>query len=130
MDKSKKFGYCGKACCLCTISNCQGCKIAGEHDHSHCENYRCALNRELSYCHQCVDFPCDKGCMTEVVPQGISKFLQIFSEEEALEYLEKNERNGMLYHYLTPLKCDYDKAATPEDVMKYILKGSDENLLD
>ncbi len=130
MNKEKKTGYCGKPCCLCTISNCQGCKITGDIDHSRCENYRCAINRELPYCYQCVDFPCNKEAMCDVVNVGFSKFLQIFTMDELLEYLERNERNGMLYHYLTTLKGDYHKAKTPEDVMKYILKGSDENLLE
>lgn len=129
MIKEKRIGYCGKPCSLCTISQCPGCRAEGDIDHSSCENYRCAINRELTYCHQCVDFPCGKGALKEVVPVGISKFLQLFSEEETLEYLERNERNGMLYHYLETLKGDYDKAATPEDVMRIILKGSDENLL-
>ena len=130
MKKEKGFGYCGKPCCLCTISKCPGCRAEGDMDHSDCENFRCAKNRELTYCHQCVDFPCQKGVLSDTVPVGVSKFLQIFTEEEALEYLEKNERNGMLYHYLYTLKGDYDKAETPEDVMKLILKGSQENLLE
>ncbi len=130
MNKSKGFGYCGKPCCLCTVSKCQGCKAEGDFDHSNCENYRCAINRELKYCHQCVDFPCEKGTMCETVSQGMSKFLQMFTEDETLSYLEKNERNGMLYHYLHTLQGDYHQAKTPEKVMELILKGSDTNLLD
>ena len=67
--------------------------------------------------------------MCETVTQGMSKFLQIFTEEETLTYLEKNERNGMLYHYLHTLQGDYHQADTPEKVMELILKGSDANLL-
>lgn len=130
MQREKRIGFCGKPCSLCSVSKCPGCRVDGDIDHSRCENYRCVKNRELTYCHQCVDFPCSKGALTEVVPLGVSKFLQIFTEEETLDYLARNERNGMLYHYLYTLRGDYDRAETPDDVMEMILKGSDENLLN
>ncbi|MBN2243002.1 MAG: hypothetical protein JW793_09960 [Acidobacteria bacterium] len=50
-------------------------------------------------------------------------FIKQYGAEFLLECLEKNERNGMMYHYPGTLTGDYDMPNTEDEIIDMILTG-------
>lgn len=50
-------------------------------------------------------------------------FIRDNGEDELMSLLERNERNGMVYHYPGQIVGDYDAAATEAELMELIRKG-------
>jgi hypothetical protein len=57
-----------------------------------------------------------------------ANFIKEYGEEFFLECIERNEKDGIVYHYPNSITGDYDKYETEEEIVNMILKGEpDEN---
>ena len=75
----------------------------------------------LEHCFEC-DEDCRKGLLGKVKPYAFSLFAKRFGEEELMNCLERNERNGVVYHR-SELNGDYDEFDDPEKLIEFIRTG-------
>ena len=52
-----------------------------------------------------------------------AKFIGEYGEEKLMECLERNEKNGLVYHYAGQIIGDYDIPTTEEEIKNMILFG-------
>ena len=68
-EVSESIGYCGLVCKLCHLADkCDGCKsnknCCGKHlSEEGCYQYNCCVDKNISGCWECEDFPCDRICL-------------------------------------------------------------------
>ena len=125
MDKTKGIAYCGLACCLCEhTEDCPGCKNNGCSGKDWCKSIKCCLEKGIDGCWQCGEYPCDNPMFKTPRARAFIRFILEHGEEAFMAALEKNEANGMLYHYSGELTGDYDKPETEEEIIELIIKGS------
>ena len=55
--------------------------------------------------------------------RAFASFIKQYGEEALLDYLEKNEHDGILYHYPYKLTGDYDIPETEEKIIHMIMHG-------
>jgi hypothetical protein len=55
-------------------------------------------------------------------PYSFTLFARLYGEEELLDCLERNERNGVIYHR-NGFQGDYDDFDDVDDLIKFILTG-------
>ena len=61
--------------------------------------------------------------LSKIKPYTFTLFIQRYGEEELLNCLEENEKNGIVYHR-NGISGDYDDFDEPEEVIDYILSGT------
>ena len=61
--------------------------------------------------------------LSKIKPSTFSLFIQRYGEEELLNCLEENEKNGIVYHR-NGISGDYDDFDEPEELIDYILSGT------
>ena len=61
--------------------------------------------------------------LSKVKPYTFTLFIQRYGEEELLNCLEENEKNGIVYHR-NGISGDYDDFDEPEELIDYILSGT------
>lgn len=118
------IAYCGLACCLCSESaECPGCQNGGCPGHESCLNYNCARDRDVSGCWECSDFPCGRG-IHKTSPRTLSfaKFAKKHGTEHLLDCLERNHREGVIYHCPGGLTGDYDRL-TKQEIFRLLENG-------
>lgn len=122
MKRELGIARCGLACCLCSENaHCGGCGSGECPDNGWCENRKCSAGKGLEHCFEC-DEDCRKGLLGKVKPYAFSLFAKRFGEEELLNCLERNERNGVVYHR-SELNGDYDEFDDPEELIEFIRTG-------
>ena len=122
MKRELGLARCGLACCLCSENEyCRGCNSADCRDKDWCENRKCSLEKNISHCYNC-DLDCRKGLLSEIKPYGFSLFVKRYGEEELLNCLEKNEKNGIVYHR-DGINGDYDDFDDVETLIRFIKDG-------
>ena len=85
---------CGLACCLCSENiTCNGCE----------EN-------------------CQKGLLSKIKPYTFTLFAKKYGEEKLIDCLERNEKNGIVYHR-EGINGDYDEFENVEKLMEFIMTG-------
>jgi hypothetical protein len=52
-----------------------------------------------------------------------ARFIAAYGEEALMECLERNEQNGIVYHYSGQLIGDYDRPGSEEEIRRLILFG-------
>ena len=98
---------CGLACCLCTEkADCNGCGSNGCPDNDICENKKCSIAKGLTHCYECEE-KCKKGLLSKIKPYTFTLFAKKYGEEKLLDCLERNEKNGVVYHQ-EGINGDYD----------------------
>ena len=123
MKKELGFGRCGLACCLCSENAvCDGCASGQCADVKNCENFQCSLNKGLSGCFACAETDCRKGLLKKIKPRVFTRFLREFKEAELVRCLERNEKNGIVYHR-AGIIGDYDAFDCEEDLLELIQNG-------
>ena len=111
---------CGLACCLCHENiTCNGCNSDECKDKEWCENRKCSIEKEVSNCFLCEN-DCHKGLLSKMKPYGFTVFAKRYGLEALLDCLERNEKNGVIYHR-ERLIGDYDNF---DDLEKLIGKSS------
>lgn len=122
MKREMGIARCGLACCLCSENNtCSGCDSGRCPDKDWCENRRCSLERGLAHCFECTE-DCRKGLLSKIKPYGFTVFIKRYGAEELLDCLERNEKNGIVYHR-EGLIGDYDNFDDVEALIDFIKTG-------
>lgn len=125
MKRELKIAKCDLACCLCSENkNCQGCDSLQCLDQEKCENRKCTLEKGLSHCYRC-EKDCKKGLLSEIKPYGFTLFARRYKEEAFLNYLKRNEENGIVYHR-QGLIGDYDEFDDAEKLIAFIKDGKEQ----
>ena len=122
MKRKLGIARCGLACCLCTENvDCNGCGSNGCPDNDSCENKKCSIAKELTHCYECEE-NCRKGLLSKIKPYTFTLFSKKYGEEKLLDCLERNEKNGIVYHR-EGIHGDYDDFDDVERLMNFILTG-------
>jgi hypothetical protein len=61
--------------------------------------------------------------LSKIKPYTFSLFAKKYGEEKLLDCLERNEKNGVVYHR-EGINGDYDDFDDVEQLMKFILTGA------
>ena len=108
---------CGLACCLCSENIiCQGCN-SGEWR----ENRKCSIEKGQTHCYRCSE-KCRKGLLSKIKPYGFTLFAKRYGEKMLLDCLERNEKNGIVYHR-EGIMGDYDEFDDVEKLIAFIKDG-------
>lgn len=122
MKRELGIARCGLACCLCSENeNCSGCDSGACPDKDWCENRTCSLERGLKHCFECEE-DCRRGLLSKIKPYAFTLFAKKYGEEMLLDCLERNERNGVIYHR-QGITGDYDDFEDIEMLMELIKTG-------
>lgn len=124
MRRELGIARCGLACCLCGNLDCNGCDSGECAGINWCENRRCSIEKGLKACHACDSF-CRRGLLGKIKAYGFSLFVQRYGEEELLDCLERNEKNGVVYHR-EGITGDYDEFDDVEELIAFIKNGTRE----
>lgn len=123
MKRELGIARCGLACCLCAEnSHCSGCTTGECPDKAWCENRRCSIERDLDGCYLCEEKDCKKGLLSKNKAYAFSLFARTYGIERLLDCLERNEKNGVVYHR-EGITGDYDEFGSVEEVMQFIMSG-------
>lgn len=68
-------------------------------------------------------FPCTGNMLDNRRIRAFARFAGEYGEEFLLDCLEKNEKNGIVYHYQGRLDGDYDVPDTEEGIFDMLLSG-------
>ena len=122
MKRELGIARCGLACCLCSENtSCHGCNSDECPDLDLCENRACSLANGYSHCFDCPE-PCRKGLLTKIKPYGFTLFAKRYGEQMLLDCLERNEKNGVVYHR-EGIVGDYDDFDDVEKLIDFIKEG-------
>lgn len=123
MKRELGIARCGLACCLCSENTvCHGCNSDECPDNEWCENKRCTLEKGINHCFECEDEICKKGLLGKIKPYAFTMFVRKYGEEALLDCLERNEKNGVIYHR-EGINGDYDTFDDIEQLMAFIKSG-------
>ena len=122
MKRELGIARCGLACCLCSEnSKCIGCSSGKCPDKAWCENRRCSIEKGIDGCYLCFE-ECGKGLLKKIKPLAFKTFIQRYGMEELLNCLEKNEKDGIIYHR-EGINGDYDDFDDVEKLIEFIRTG-------
>ena len=122
MKRELGIARCGLACCLCSENvECNGCGSNGCPGNDTCENKKCSVVKDLTHCYKCEE-NCKKGLLRKIKPYTFNLFAKKYGEEKLLDCLERNEKNGVVYHR-DGINGDYDDFDDVEQLMNFILTG-------
>lgn len=122
MKRELGIARCGLACCLCSKNSiCNGCNSGECPGETWCENRKCSMEKEIAHCYEC-DEKCQKGMLGKTKPYGFNVFIKRYGEDELLNCLERNEKNGIMYHR-EGLNGDYDGFDDVEELIAFIKTG-------
>ena len=122
MKRELGIARCGLACCLCSEnSHCAGCNSWDCPDKEWCENRKCSIEKGLSNCFECNE-KCRKGLLGKIKPYGFTLFVKRYGLTELLNCLERNEKNGIIYHR-NGINGDYDEFDDVNELINFIKTG-------
>lgn len=122
MKRELGIARCGLACCLCSENEkCRGCRSDDCPDKDWCENRKCSTEKGMSHCSVCGEV-CRKGLLSKIKPYAFTLFLKRYGEDELLDCLERNEKNGIIYHR-EGIVGDYDDFDDVEKLIEFIRTG-------
>lgn len=123
MKRELGIARCGLACCLCSENEyCNGCNSGDCPDKDWCENRKCSLEKSVAHCYECRE-DCHKGLLSKIKPYGFTLFAKRYGEDVLLNCLERNEKNGVVYHR-EGIVGDYDDFDDAEKLIGFILSGT------
>ena len=123
MKRELGIARCGLACCLCSENeHCNGCNSGDCPDKDWCENRKCSLEKSVEHCYECPE-DCHKGLLSKIKPYGFTLFAKRYGEDVLLNCLERNEKNGVVYHR-EGIVGDYDDFDNVEKLIGFILSGT------
>ena len=122
MKRELGIARCGLACCLCSeTAHCSGCNSGECPDKQWCENRKCSIEKGLSGCADCSE-DCRKGLLQKIKPYTFRLFIKRYGMDTLLDCLERNEKNGVIYHR-EGISGDYDDFSEVEALMEFIKTG-------
>ena len=111
-----RFGLCSEN------EHCNGCNSGDCPDKDWCENRKCSLEKSVAHCYECPE-DCHKGLLSKIKPYGFTLFAKRYGEDVLLNCLERNEKNGVVYHR-EGIVGDYDDFDHAEKLIGFILLGT------
>lgn len=99
----------------------RGCAFGECPDKEWCENLKCSLEKGITNCFLC-EGDCKKGLLSKIKPYGFTLFVKRYGVEELLDCLERNEKNGVVYHR-EGINGDYDDFDDVEELIDFIKSG-------
>ena len=122
MKRELGIARCGLACCLCSENTrCNGCNSGECPDKDWCENRKCSIKKGLANCFLCEE-DCSKCLLSKIKPYGFTVFAKRYGVETLLDCLERNEKNGIIYHR-EGFCGDYDGFDDVEKLIDFIKTG-------
>lgn len=122
MKRKLGIARCGLACCLCSENvTCNGCNSGECPDKEWCENRSCSSAKNIPGCYEC-GADCKKGLLAKIKPYTFTLFIKRYGIEELLDCLERNEKNGVVYHR-EGINGDYDDFDDSEKLIEFIKTG-------
>ncbi len=122
MKRELGIARCGLACCICSENDhCGGCDSGDCPGFSWCENRRCSAEKNLKHCYECGE-DCRKQMLEKIKPYGFTLFIKRYGEADLLDCLERNEKNGVVYHR-QGVTGDYDDFDDVEELIRFIRTG-------
>ena len=122
MKRELGIARCGLACCLCSENvTCTGCDSGECPDKDWCENRKCSIEKNIAHCYECGE-ACRKGLLGKIKPYAFTEFARRYGEDELPDCLERNEKNGVVYHR-EGINGDYDDFDDVETLIEYIRTG-------
>lgn len=82
---------------------------------------KCSISKKISHCYECNE-KCRKGLLGKIKPYAFTEFVRRYGEEHLLDCLERNEKNGVVYHR-DGINGDYDDFDDVETLIEYIRTG-------
>ena len=123
-DAGKGMALCGLACCVCSENpTCAGCRNEGCKDRSCCQPFNCCKQKKLNGCWECPAFPCDNPMFNKQRVRAFAAFVLEHGEAALIRALQKNEADGVLYHYPGRLVGDYDLPECGSAIRAMLLRG-------
>ena len=122
MKRELGIARCGLACCICSENDhCGGCDSGDCPGFSWCENRKCSAEKNLKHCYECGE-DCRKQMLAKIKPYGFTLFVKRYGEADLLDCLERNEKNGVVYHRqgVTGYYDDFDDV---EELIRFIRTG-------
>lgn len=124
MMREKGFSYCGLACCLCSENaDCAGCRNGGCSEREWCNIQKCCRKKGLRGCWECESFPCAEPMLNKPRIKTFVKLIRDLGEQELTDCLERNERNGIVYHDKGQLVGDYDRCGSEQEIENLVKNG-------
>lgn len=122
MRRELGIARCGLACCLCSQNeNCLGCNDDGCEGKNWCENRKCSIEKHVRGCYECSE-DCRKALLGKIKPYAFTLFIKKYGMDELLDCLERNEKNGVVYHR-EGINGDYDDFDDVNELINFIKKG-------
>ena len=122
MKRELGIARCGLACCLCSENMiCEGCHSEKCPDAGDCKNRICSMDKGISHCYIC-EQDCKKGLLAKIKPYAFTLFMKRYGKEQLLDYLEENEKKGIVYHR-DGIVGDYDTFDDAEKLIEFIRTG-------
>ncbi len=122
MKRELGIARCGLACCLCSENTiCHGCNSGECPGTDGCKNVKCSIEKQHSHCYECTE-DCRKGLLSKIKPYGFTQFVKRYGEQMLLDCLERNEKNGVVYHR-EGVMGDYDDFDDVEKLIQFIKDG-------
>lgn len=122
MKRELGIARCGLACCICSENDhCGGCDSGDCPGFSWCENRKCSAEKNLKHCYECGE-DCRKQMLEKIKPYGFTLFIKRYGEADLLDCLERNEKNGVVYHR-QGVTGDYDDFDDVEELIRFIRTG-------
>ena len=122
MKRELGIARCGLACCLCSENaSCGGCSSGNCPDRDWCINRKCSAEKGLSHCFECAEI-CRNGLLAKNKAYGFTLFAKRYGMEELLDCLERNEKQGVVYHR-EGIVGDYDEFDDAEELISFIKTG-------
>lgn len=122
MKRELGIARCGLACCLCSENeSCGGCFADDCKDKDWCRNRKCSIEKGISHCYACEN-KCRDGLLGKIKPYAFTLFAEKYGVDTLLDCLERNEKNGVVYHR-EGIIGDYDDFDDAEKLIEFIKYG-------
>lgn len=79
------------------------------------------MEKQVFHCYECSQ-DCKKGLLSKIKPYGFTAFIKRYGMEELMNCLERNEKNGIVYHR-EGIWGDYDDFDDVEALIHFIKTG-------
>lgn len=126
MKKELGIARCGLACCLCSENeSCSGCLADDCKGKDWCGVRKCTIEKDISHCFECENAEnCGNGILSKIKPKAFTLFAKRYGEERLTECLERNEKNGIVYHR-NGITGDYDNFENISELSDFIANGKE-----
>lgn len=83
------------------------------------------MAKGFTHCYECPE-PCTKGLLGKTKAYAFTRFAGLYGEERLLDCLERNEKNGVVYHRIG-ITGDYDDFDDADALIEWLRTGHRQN---